>query len=198
MAGFRSGARGFTYIGLLMAVVIMGLLLTVVSRVWLTTEQREREAQLLWVGHAYRLAIASYYRHGGRFPETLQQLLQDERTPVPLRHLRQLYADPMTGQADWTLIPTADGQHIAGVASRSGGVPIKRAGFDRVDAAFADTDCYCAWQFVYYPRRFRAPAGGTPDPFNPAFDPGQVSPLPPGNGMLTPGTTQPPPPGGSN
>jgi type II secretory pathway pseudopilin PulG len=53
--------RGFTYIGLLMAVVVMGLMLTLVARVWSTTEQRERETQRLWVGHAYRLAIGEYY-----------------------------------------------------------------------------------------------------------------------------------------
>ena len=56
--------RGFTYVGLLFAVVIMGLMLTVVSRVWSTTEQRERETQLLFVGHAYRMAIASYFATG--------------------------------------------------------------------------------------------------------------------------------------
>ncbi|TLZ14592.1 MAG: type II secretion system protein, partial [Gammaproteobacteria bacterium] len=51
---------GFTYLGLLAAVVLMGLLLTMASRVWSLTEQRERETQLLFIGHAYRMAIASY------------------------------------------------------------------------------------------------------------------------------------------
>ena len=43
---------GYTFIGLLVSVVILGLMLTIVARVWSTTEQREREAQLLWIGHA--------------------------------------------------------------------------------------------------------------------------------------------------
>jgi type II secretory pathway pseudopilin PulG len=184
MPGSDSSERGFTYIGLLVAVVIMGLVLTTASRVWTTTEQREREAQLLWVGHAYRLAIGSYYRHGGRLPETLQQLLVDDRSPVPLHHLRQLYPDPMTGQADWTLIHTADGSHIIGIASRSQGAPIKRAGFDIVDAAFADTDCYCAWQFIFVARRRAA------DPFIPGFSPGQIPPGP-GAGGSRPGDGTP-------
>jgi type II secretory pathway pseudopilin PulG len=214
MPGSDGSERGFTYIGLLVAVVVMGLLLTMASRVWTTTVQRERETQLLWVGHAYRLAIGSYYRHGGRFPETLQQLLLDDRSPVPLHHLRQLYPDPMTGQPDWTLIHTADGSHFIGIASSSQGVPIKRAGFDIMDAAFADTDCYCAWQFIFLTRHMAAPpvpggaSSGTapgqfnptaPAPFNPGFSPGQISPGPgaggsrPGGGMPmpAPGTTPP-------
>ena len=191
--------RGFTYIGLLAAVVILGLLLTIVARVWTTTVQREREAQLLWVGDAYRAAIGSYYRHGGRYPETLQQLVTDDRSPVPLRHLRQLYPDPITGAVDWTLIPAPDG-HISGVASRSLGVPIKRQGFQLVDAIFADTDCYCDWQFIFIPRRYgrpaapagTAPANPTPDPFfGPGLNPGHISgpgggALPPGGGGSTP------------
>jgi len=205
MRASGSSERGFTYIGLLVAVVVMGLLLTVASRVWTTTVQREREEQLLWVGHAYRMAIGSYYRQGGRLPETLQQLLVDDRSPVPLRHLRQLYPDPMTGQPDWTLIRTAGGQ-IIGIASSSQGVPIKRAGFEIMDAAFADTDCYCSWQFIFQTRRLPyipvpggASPGTAPSPFNPGFSPGQISPGPgaggsrPGGGMPmpSPGTTPP-------
>jgi type II secretory pathway pseudopilin PulG len=189
--------RGYTYIGLLVSVVILGLMLTVVSRVWTTTMQREREAQLLWVGHAYRNAIASYYVHGGQYPQSLQQLLQDDRSPVPLRHLRQLYPDPMTGAADWTLISDPMSQRIMGVASSSKAAPIKRQGFELVDAVFADTDCYCAWQFVYWPRRFGAPGvnglGTAPGPTNTGpVIPGNTSPS--GGGQVTPGTTLPLPP----
>src|SRR5215468_8808027 len=90
---------GFTYLGLLMAVVVMGLMLTVAGRVWSTTEQRERETQLLWAGHAYRMAISSYFAKGHQYPATLEQLLTDDRSPVPLHHLRRLYIDPMTGSA---------------------------------------------------------------------------------------------------
>ena len=180
--------HGFTYIGLLAAVVVMGLLLTMASRVWTTTVQREREAQLLWVGHAYRSAIGSYYRHGGQYPETLQQLLQDDRSPVPLRHLRQLYPDPMTGETDWTLVPAPIGQRIMGVASRSPATPIKRKGFEFVDVGFDEAASYAAWQFVFWPR-FGAPlpAGSSAPP-----SPAPASPLQPGNGMVTPGTTLPP------
>ncbi len=148
-----SAESGFTYIGLLIAVTIIGLMLTLVARVWKTTEQRERETQLLWVGQQYRLAIASYYASGRGFPTTLSDLVQDERFPIPKHHLRRLYPDPMTGQADWTPVLSPDKQGIMGIASSSNGVPIKRRGFDMSDVTFEDADCYCAWQFIYMPRR---------------------------------------------
>ena len=154
----RTGTqRGFTYIGLLIAVVIMGFMLTVAARVWTTTEQRERETQLLFIGHAYRMAIASYFASGHQYPRTLQDLVQDERFPQPKHHLRRLYPDPMTGTTDWSLILTPSGQGIMGVASNSQRTPIKLDGFDLIDSAFKGTDCYCSWQFIYYANRFDRP-----------------------------------------
>jgi type II secretory pathway pseudopilin PulG len=145
--------RGFTYLGLLMAVVVMGLMLTVVGRVWSTTAQREREKQLLFVGHEFRNAFAGYFAHGRGYPQSLQDLLGDPNSDLPRRYLRRLYPDPMTGSTDWDLI-TAPGGGIMGIASKSNLVPMKRANFDLPDAAFTEAQCYCAWQFVYVPRRF--------------------------------------------
>lgn len=158
MRTHSSGQSGFTYIGLLLAVVIIGLMLTIVSRVWSTTAQRERETQLLFIGHAYRMAISSYVSLGHQYPPTLQDLLADERFPVPKRHLRRLYADPMTGKTDWTLVMTPSGQGIMGVASSSQSAPIKRDGFETIDETFKGADCYCSWKFIYYANRWNRPA----------------------------------------
>lgn len=171
--------RGFTYIGLLLAVAVMGLMLTIAAQVWSTTEQREREKQLLFVGDAYRLAIGAYFAGGHRFPETLQELLVDERTPVPRHYLRRLYPDPMTGKPDWTLVLTADGQGIMGVASSSKVAPQKRRNFTYQDRAFTDAECVCLWQFIYSPNRFTPGTGPTVG----------------GDAALTPANTQGPPPG---
>jgi type II secretory pathway pseudopilin PulG len=195
---------GFTYIGLLIAVVILGLMLTAVGRIWTTTEQRERETQLLFAGHAYRLAISSFFAHGHRFPVTLQELLQDERYPVPHHHLRRLYPDPMTGKADWVLVLTPDGQGIMGVASSSTATPIKHGNFDLIDEVFTDTDCYCDWKFVYFPNRFMRTTGPTgsavlapsntnsqPPAAVGSFSPGSVSTLPTGGSSPTPFNSNP-------
>ena len=142
---------GFTYLGLLAAVVILGILLTAASRVWSTSEQREREVQLLFIGDQYRIAISRYFAAGHQYPLSLEELLQDKRSPVARRYLRQLYPDPMTGTMDWTLIPDPTHVGIMGVASSSKLVPIKRAGFADIEVGFAGAECYCAWHFVYNP-----------------------------------------------
>jgi len=161
-----SAQAGFTYLGILAAIILMGLLLTAAARVWTLTEQREREAQLLFVGDAIRMAISAYYAHGHRYPLALQDLLEDKRSLVPVHYLRRLYLDPMTNSADWKLVPAPEGG-IKGVYSGSGLTPIKRANFPIIDISFADTDCYCAWQFVYEPRFRHRVAPGTVNPVNP-------------------------------
>jgi type II secretory pathway pseudopilin PulG len=187
--------RGFTYLGLLFAVMVIGLMLTVASRVWRTTVQREHETELLWVGHAYRMAISAYFAAGHRYPATLHDLLIDDRSPVPKRYLRQLYPDPMTGRADWTLIMTPDQTGIQGVASTSQGTPIKRDGFDKIDFSFKNKECYCEWKFLYLPNRWMgagmpvAPVGAMPPPA-----PGGAGGTPsPGSPIGAPGVPLPPP-----
>ena len=194
----RASQAGFTYLGILAAVILMGLLLTAAARVWTLTDQRERETQLLFVGDAFRMAISGYYAHGHRYPQTLQDLLLDDRSPVPLRYLRRLYFDPMTNSADWQLVLAPEGG-IKGVYSGSMRTPIKRANFAPVDAFFADSDCYCAWQFVYEPRLRRWGAPGNPAPGNPAPGgparggpaPGGPAPGGPAPGIPIPGYLNP-------
>jgi type II secretory pathway pseudopilin PulG len=143
---------GFTYIGLLVAVVILGITLAGIGSVWRTQAQREREQELLFIGHEFQAAIAAYYGSGSRqFPQSIDDLLEDKRWPEPRHHLRRLYADPMTGAPDWTLIQTA-GIGIQGIASSSKDEPIKKSGFSESDSAFADATSYGDWQFVFVPR----------------------------------------------
>ena len=144
--------RGFTYIGILLAIAFLGIGLAAIGIVWATAAQRERETQLLFVGDAYRSAIASYYRAGQRYPPELHDLIEDFRSGVVRRHLRRVYADPVTGQADWELLRNPDGG-ITGVVSTSIAVPLKRANFPRQDAQFTDTQCYCDWRFQFVPLR---------------------------------------------
>jgi type II secretory pathway pseudopilin PulG len=143
--------RGFTYIGLLFAVVILGITLSTVGVVWSAQIRRDREAQLLYTGDQIRTAIGRYRAAGGQYPQQLGDLVLDQRTPAVRRFLRQVYLDPMTNSADWQLINAPEGG-IMGVASRSTDKPIKVAGFAPVNAAFEKTECYCEWKFVYSPR----------------------------------------------
>ena len=155
-------AAGFTYIGLLIAVVIMGIALSAVGVVWRTQAQREREQELLFIGHDFERAVGSYYKAGHAFPQEIDDLLEDKRGPEPVHHLRRFYNDPMTGAQDWSIIREGV-LGITGIASSSKDAPIKKAGFNKDEDAFKDATSYGDWQFVYQPRfRFKRAAGAAP------------------------------------
>ena len=159
IASHRANAGGFTYIGLLIAVVILGLALSEVGTVWRTQAQREREQELLFIGREFRAAVASYYKSGAhQYPQSLDDLLEDKRGSEPRHHLRRLHADPMTGSQDWTVI-RADMIGITGIASSSQAEPVNKQGFDPDEESFKDATCYRDWQFLYTPRIARRRAG---------------------------------------
>lgn len=159
--------RGFSYISLLMYVAVLGVGLAATAVSWQMARQREKEAELLYVGATFREAIALYYNRSPgenrEFPKQLRDLIKDPRYPDLRRYLRQIYRDPMTGDARWGTIAAPDGG-IMGVYSLSPAKPIKRAGFvgpDGFDAAAA----YSEWKFVYVPQALSAPAVDTvPNP----------------------------------
>ncbi len=158
----RRSDRGFTYVGLLALIVLVGLLLAAAGEVASTAAQRERETQFLWVGHEYRAAIGRYWNRNRAYPRTLQELLgAAPDAPVQVRHLRALYPDPMTNAVDWVLVPAPNGG-IMGVSSSSRRAPLKTGHFDDADSDFADATAYGDWQFTFLPgvaRRGRAEPG---------------------------------------
>lgn len=159
----RRPARGFTYLGLLLLVALVGLMLAAAGEVASTTARREREAQLLWVGHQYRAAIGRYWQQRHAYPQRLEELLgAAPDSPIQVRHLRSLYPDPVTNAADWVLL-RAPGGGIVGVASRSTKAPLKTGRFDVADAAFEDAATYADWAFTFPPRaRPPRPPGAAP------------------------------------
>ncbi|ARL38881.1 type II secretory pathway, pseudopilin PulG [Burkholderia pseudomallei] len=144
--------RGIAYLGVLLLVGALALGATQAVRIWKTIQQRDREAQLLFVGGQFRQAIASYYNsaEGSRFPPSLDALVNDRRGPRPLRHLRRVFPDPLTGSRDWGLVEAPEGG-VMGVYSRAAGRPLKRQGFPDDFAGFDNKDAYADWVFVYRP-----------------------------------------------
>ena len=142
------GQRGFGYLLVLFALAAMGLLLASAGQVWHTAATREKEAELLFIGNQFRQAIASYYLQtpdaAKQYPVKLEDLLEDNRFPVPRRHLRQLYRDPIAASEQWGLVKAGD--HIIGVHSRSTGTPLKTEFLSR-DSAFAGALRYDQWVF---------------------------------------------------
>lgn len=142
--------QGFTYIGLLLVVAVMGVWLAATANVWHLRVQREKEKELLFVGQQFRQALNHYASAGTggarRYPTRLEDLLLDERFPDKRRHLRRIYTDPMTGKPDWGVVRTADGQ-IIGVHSLSTDEPVKQSGFAVRDFSFAGKQTYAQWVF---------------------------------------------------
>jgi type II secretory pathway pseudopilin PulG len=152
----RKGQRnaGFTYLGILFFVATMGIVLAVTGVIWSTANQREKERELLFVGHEFRKAIAAYYERSPgtvkRYPANFNDLLKDNRQLATVRHLRRLHADPMTSRPEWGIVKAPD-NGIMGVYSLSTQVPIKRSNFLIRDTSFENADKYSQWRFVYEP-----------------------------------------------
>lgn len=85
-SGKPSNEAGFTYLGVLFLIMVMGMGLASAGELWATASRRDRERQLLWVGTQYAQALRSYYRSSpglAQYPKALEDLLQDERFPTP-------------------------------------------------------------------------------------------------------------------
>lgn len=148
-SGRAAGQGGFTYLGVLFLIVLMGIALAGAGELWSTISRRDRERQLLWVGTQYAQALRSYYRASpglAQYPRNLEDLLQDERFPSARHHIRQLYPDPL-GAGEWTLQRGFDGR-ITGIASASGETPLKQADFPSQWSDFNGMTRYTDWQFV--------------------------------------------------
>jgi type II secretory pathway pseudopilin PulG len=162
----RSRDAGFTYIGLLAFIVIMGISLAATGVVFFQESRREKEKQLLFAGGQIRDAISEYYRRSpgsGRFPQTLEDLLLDQRQPTVQRYLRRVYVDPMTGHPDWELVRGPDGG-IRGVHSKSTAKPLKISGFPKDFEDFADRKSYAEWEFTSTELYFEEASPGIPPP----------------------------------
>lgn len=165
-SGSAGRERGFTYLGVLFLVVLMGAALAGTGQLWSTASQRAKERELLWVGSQYARALRSYYRSSvgvTQYPQRLEDLLEDKRVPMVRRHLRRLYPDPITNSLDWGLVQAVDGR-ITGVYSRSERQPMKTSGFAPPWTDFVGVTRYSGWRFVAEPAFFDSRSSGAQTP----------------------------------
>lgn len=135
-----------------MMIATLGLGMSIAAELHAVSARREREQQLLFVGHQFRAALRSYYHahmRAGRkeYPASLEELLKDNRFPGIRRHLRKIYQDPVNGGSEWGLVRV--GGRIVGIHSLSQEHPLKQDNFDLEDAAFAHREKYGDWVFAY-------------------------------------------------
>ena len=150
---------GFSYVIMLFLVAALSVIAVRALENTLTKERREKEAELLWRGMAYREAIRIYYEHSPgtdkSYPEELRDLLFDGRLVRPSRPLRKLYPEPLLG-GEWGVMRNREG-HVIGVYPRSNEAPIKRAGFPKELEDFATARSYADWKFMYEPAQTTDP-----------------------------------------
>lgn len=188
--------RGYAFLYTLMLVALLGVSLLVVTDVASMSARREREQNLLQIGHEFREALARYQARsasapGAQYPMKLEELVEDRRGPQVAHHLRRLYVDPITLKPDWGLVKHAG--RIVGVYSLALGAPIKQGDFDVEDTSFTGASRYRDWIFVHPSDRPLAPPG-TPPPGAPATGGGDDDGTPDAIEALPP---LPKPPGGS-
>ena len=166
----RFTAPGFTYVGLMVLVAVIGVASAATVSVGDLARRRAAEAELLFVGKQYINAFLAYELntpegHASRAPSRLEDLLHDPRHPGTKRYLRQLYPDPITGKADWQLV-RAPGGGVMGIKSASCRATIKRS-FPEGDWLYLDGQKrYCDWTFAYV----MACGGGCKDTVKPEDD----------------------------
>ena len=141
--------RGYALMAALLLVALVSLAAGIAVQSQRQKAQREREAQLLFIGGEFRRALQSYHNYPGggqQYPTSLDDLVLDKRAPVALRHLRKIYPDPMTGDKDWVL--QRQQGRIVGIHSRSTDMPLQHAGFSREYQDFAKAQRYAQWTFM--------------------------------------------------
>lgn len=94
--------RGYTLVGLMIAVALVNILLAVAVSSWVTLDRRAREAELLWRGQQIAAGIACFQQAQPSVAlARLEQL-------VEASCLRRLYPDPMTKDGQWRVLTQQD------------------------------------------------------------------------------------------
>lgn len=149
---------GYILIGMLVLVMLSGFALAHTGAKWSDARKREREQELLKIGHTIRNAIGRYYEQTPgvikQYPPNLEALLKDNRFAEPKRYLRKMYIDPITQSEGWGIVEAPSGG-IMGVYSLSDKTPIKTKNFRPIYQHFENRRYYGEWYFVYAPINIR-------------------------------------------
>lgn len=101
-------ARGFTLIELIVVMAIVALLAGITAPRYFASVDRAKANTLRSSLAIMRDALDKFAADKGRYPDTLQQLVQD-------RYLRQVPEDPLTGSAQsWVTLPPPAGADLSG------------------------------------------------------------------------------------
>lgn len=143
---------GYAYLALMISIAIIGVAAAAAAQVGAVYQRRMAEKALLFIGGEFQRALVSYAQATPPMqapqPRTLDDLLRDPRYPNVVRHLRKIYADPITGKVNWVLVMSPDGQTIAGIHSASNAHPIQITNFPLEFQEFEGKGSYRDWVFT--------------------------------------------------
>lgn len=144
--------RGFTYLGLIILVAILGLVGAAGLKMGSLLQRQAAEQELLDIGAQFSDALYSYAAATPagqpQQPPNLAALLRDPRFPQVRRHLRKLFVDPVTGRAEWGLLYQPGSNGIIGVHSLSKAAPLKVGNFEARFAGFEGKVHFSEWHFM--------------------------------------------------
>ena len=178
----RRGEAGYNLVMLMVLVTALNVLVAAALPTWTSIEQREREEELIFRGLQYAEGIRVFEARFGRKPMRL-----DELAKVRPRSIRQLWVDPMTGEADWGLILDGTGgvpqPGTPGGKDLTGGSGLEPSGgpqgqvvaqgpfvgvYSRAEGeaikVFDGKDAYSEWQFTVDLLTRRLGGGAPPPP----------------------------------
>ena len=92
------GEHGFTLLELITVISLIAILTAIALPNYKAAIIQAKEAVLREDLFQFRDRIDQYYADKGKYPESLEQLMEQG-------YLRAIPADPMTGAPDWTVIP---------------------------------------------------------------------------------------------
>ncbi|SDC85472.1 Type II secretory pathway, pseudopilin PulG [Massilia sp. PDC64] len=145
---------GFTYLGLIIFVTVIGLVGAATLKVDALLRRAAAEEELLEIGAAFGEALRTYAeatpKGQPQQPPTLQELLKDPRFPGVRRHLRKIFVDPLTGKAEWGIVwaNPGDKRGVLAVYSLSKAKPLKVANFDKRFSGFENKKHVSDWKFA--------------------------------------------------
>ena len=149
-----AGSPGYTFPLMLIIVAAMAFGATRLDLAQSYRSKRDKEAELLFRGLAYKRAIREFYSKNNRYPRQLKELAND-RDSSKRRFIRQVYKDPMTG-GDFKFILGTEGG-IIGVVSSSKDAPFKTFDFAKDLEDFDKAKSYADWKFEAKPGSGAAP-----------------------------------------
>jgi general secretion pathway protein G len=118
----RMKSKGFTLIELLVVLGIVALMLTLAVPRYFPSIDKSKEVVLADNLRNLRAVIDQYYGDTGRYPDSLDQLVEK-------KYLRELPVDPITDSAgSWIIVPPEDGSKGGVYNIRSGAPGNDRSG----------------------------------------------------------------------